>query len=171
LASINPGLLKNSPALEALIGFLPKGEEEKAIELPAEVLSGTVTAKPKSENTEPEAARLVLVLKKLRRYFSEIEFEQCLEMLASIKDHKEFIQPTINYVSNHIERKLAWIKSEQEKIEKRNEPEQDATEQNENTDPENKIEPPEIGETKTTREQSQGANEPYEDEERGIDWQ
>lgn len=164
LVSSNPELMKNSPALETLMGFLPNSEEKQPPQPPPidTTLNAPVTIKPKAESAQldPQTEQLLAVLKKLRRYFSEIEFNQCVELLAAIKDHKELIAPVNAWVNEQIEMKLRWI-AQQREAQEQNAPKAEEQQQQEETEPEEKEET-EIGSTETTREETKVQYEPYD---------
>ena len=125
LSAVNPDFLKENPTLEALLGFLPTTKEEAPpMENP---VSGTpeVTITPKEPTQDPEVARAVELLQKLRYYFSEKEMQDCLTLLASLSDCKELIPHAIRWVELQVElkRKRAQQQTTKPEPEKKTEPE------------------------------------------------
>jgi hypothetical protein len=150
LSALNPDFLKDNPTLEALLTFLPTTKEEAP---PAEnVISGTpeVIIKPKEQTQDPEVARAVELLQKLRYYFSEKEMQDCLTLLASLSDCKELIPYAIRWVEYQVEQK-------------RKQRERKVQENTKTPEPERKTEP-EVSEPKN--ENPQGGSFDDEEEEK-----
>jgi hypothetical protein len=109
LAVSNPELLKEVPALDALISLIPKAEQKQ---IPQETpINGSpeVTIKAKQPELDAQTTNDLSLLKKLRRHFSEIEFDACTVMLGRLGVNKEFIPHLIYFLDEQIERKEEWI--------------------------------------------------------------
>ncbi len=151
----NPDLLKEIPALDAMISLIPKGEQQIPQETPING-SPEVTIKAKQPELDTQTANDLSLLKKLRRHFSEIEFDACTGMLGRLGVNKEYIPHLIAYLDERIEAKQQWIENQRRK---RNDQEKTPA-----TEPEmkNESQQPEI--RKTTNDKPEKDYPDYEDE-------
>ncbi|MEW6469652.1 MAG: hypothetical protein AB1458_12045 [Bacteroidota bacterium] len=155
-----PDLLGNGSVLESLAGLLPKSQDKQP-----ETLEGPkeeVTIKPKSEIKEdPETAELLKVLRTLKKYYSEIEFQQCLALVYLIKDHKELIVPVKEWLQEQIKSKqeiAAMLKRAKEMRDKRQRAQEEEAEKEEEVQP--TTEQP----AEQENEKQTGEDEPLEDD-------
>ena len=106
-----PDLFKENRALEMLAGFLPTSEEKNVVApLPGE--KSEIMIKPKDETPvvkDVQSEKLLEVLKKLQRHFSEIEFNHCMQLLADMREHKDIIPYAIEFVHRQIEAKCLML--------------------------------------------------------------
>lgn len=112
IGSVYPEIFGDSRALELLSGFLPGSEENKNNVSDNNKESGEVKITPKDENAQVkdlQSEKLLEVLKKLQRHFSEIEFNMCMQLLADMREHKDIIPYALEFVRRQIEAKCLML--------------------------------------------------------------
>jgi len=99
----NPKLIAKLPGGETLAGLIEEDNKERSLE-EATTEETEVSFKPKSESNSPasseEERNAIVFVNQLKSSFTKDEFDQVLQILQHLSDHKEMIQKLLDNL-NH----------------------------------------------------------------------